>query len=224
MTLQRLPNGSVRISRLDEWHLQALRRIPFMADPGDDEKALRRVFPAPFAAGDASEQQQEDWVEFVQPEMQSLFEGSIAKVASDLKSATLSDPEEFEEEEDDDDSEADDDDNDDAESGESVGLERDAAAGEEAAPESGSEKPKEPEPLWELTVPAKHVEDWYRAMNQARLVLSSAKGAHRRDNEYIQRMLASGQIEMLIYYELLTSLCGWWVDVLYRSPGPESGE
>src|SRR5436190_5445147 len=102
MTLQKLPNGSVRIARLDEWHLEALRTIPQLADPGDDEKALRRVFPAPFAAGEATAEQQEDWVEYVQPDIQSLFEGSLERVAADLKTAGISEPAEPEDSEDDD--------------------------------------------------------------------------------------------------------------------------
>ena len=202
MTLQKLPNGSVRIARLDEWHLDALRSIPVLADPGDDEKALRRVFPAPFAAGDATAEQQEDWVEYVQPDLQNLFEGSLERVARDLKTAHLSavtdDPEEDEEEDDD---EKDDDDED---SDNEVEDEDEDKVGVKA-------------PEWELTVPADHVEDWYRAMNQARLVLSSGKDAHRTDHDYVTRMLLSGELDVLVRYEMLTAMCGWWVEVLLRT-------
>ena len=210
MTLQRLPNGSVRISRVDEWHLQALRRIPLLADPGDDEKALRRVFPAPFVAGDASAEQQEDWVEFVQPEMQALFEESLSRVASDLKNATLSEPEEQDEDEEDEPEEAD---------GDLDGLAPNAGEEPADAGEDAPSKEEDPGPMWEVTIPAGHVEDWYRAMNQARLVLSAAKEAHRRDNDYIKRIVASGEVEMIIHYEILTGMCGWWCDVMLDSRG-----
>jgi hypothetical protein len=203
MTLQRLPNGSVRIARLDEWHLDALRSIPQLADPGDDEKALRRVFPAPFAAGEATPEQQEDWVEYVQPDLQTLFEGSLERVAADLKTAQRSDPAEMDDEEDDEE-----------EDDEEVEDGKDGEDDEEEEEEEDKIAIKAPE--WEFTVPADHVEDWYRAMNQARLVLSSAKEAHRTDNDFVTRMLLSGELDVLVRYEMLTAMCGWWVEVMLR--------
>jgi hypothetical protein len=206
MTLQRLPDGSVRIARLDDWHLDALRHIPVLADPGDDEKALHRVYPAPFAAGEATTEQQEDWAEFVQPELETLFEGSVKRVARDLKKARLSDPppppppvappapgnanEERDSEE--------------------------LMDSDETADSPPDGEPAAPEQEWELTIPAGHVEDWFRAMNQARLVLSASKGAHRTDQEHVTRMLVNGEIEMLVRYEMLTAMCGWWVEVMMR--------
>lgn len=206
MTLQRLPNGSVRIARLDEWHLEALRTIPQIADPGDDEKALRRVFPAPFAAGEATPEQQEDWVEYVQPDLQALFEGSLERVAGDLKTVHVSAPEDTDDQEEDEDDEDDEDD---------VEEEEDEDDDDEGEEEDSKDVAIRP-PRWELTVPAAHVEDWFRAMNQARLVLSSAKEAHRTDQEYVTRMLVSGELEVLIRYEMLTAMCGWWVEVMLR--------
>ena len=69
---------------------------------------------------------------------------------------------------------------------------------------------------WEFTIPAAHVEDWYRAMNQARLMLSERHEAHRGDDEHIAKLFMSGRMETLIQYELLTALCGWWVEVLMK--------
>jgi len=178
MTLQRQPDGSVRIAQLDDWHLNVLRRIPLLADPGDDEKALCRVYPAPYDAGEATPEQQADWAEYVQPELQSLFETSLDRVNQDLRTAHLSEP---------------------------PPPGTDAALLEPAAPE------------WTVNVPAAHVEDWFRAMNQARLVLSSSREAHRTDQEYLAGMLLKGEIELLIQYEMLTALCGWWVEVILNS-------
>lgn len=180
MTLQRQPDSSVRIARLDDWHLEALRRIPALADPGDDERALRRVYPAPFVAGEGTREQQEDWAEYVQPEMETLFESSIERVSSDLKTAHLSKP-------------------------------------AESAAKDGKEPAEDPQPEWTINVPAAHVEDWFRAMNQARLVLSSSREAHRQDQEYVTTMLLKGEVDLLIQYEMLTALCGWWVDIMLRA-------
>ncbi len=178
MTVQRQLDGAVRIAGLDEWHLEALRSIPRLAHPGEDERALRRVFPAPYAAGDASVEQQEDWAEYVQPELEALFEGSLSRVSADLKTAHLAEPQ---------------------------------ARSEKAEP-----PPDDPEPEWAINIPAGHVEDWFRAMNQARLVLSATKETHRHDQEYITGMIEQGEIESLVLYEMLTALCGWWVDVMMR--------
>jgi hypothetical protein len=180
MTLQRQTDGSVRIAGLDDWHLEALRRIPQLALPGEDERALRRVFPAPYAAGDASVEQQEDWAEYVQPELEALFEGSLHRVREDLKTAHLAEP---------------------------------------APPSKGRDRSatEEQEPEWVINVPADHVEDWFRAMNQARLVLSSTQQAHRQDQDYVAGMIARGDLEVLVQYEMLTALCGWWVEVLLNN-------
>jgi hypothetical protein len=182
MTLQRQTDGSVRIAGLDDWHLEALRSIPQLALPGEDERALRRVFPAPYAAGDASVEQQEDWAEYVQPELEALFEGSLARVSADLKTAHLAEP----------------------------APRHKAGRGESPG--------EDQEPEWVINVPADHVEDWFRAMNQARLVLSSTYEAHRQDQDYVAGMIARGDLEVLVQYEMLTALCGWWVDVLLNHP------
>ena len=203
MTLQRLQDGSVRLAQLNEWQLRTLQSIPLVADAGDDDDALRRLFPAPFAAGEATNEQQEDWAELVQPELEDLFETSLARVSKDLKMIELdTSPKEPAELEHQDEPAAP------ARRGRGRSKSRKSATkGESAAP---------PQELWRLTIPADHIEDWYRAMNQARLVLSEKHHAHRTDSAHIARMFISGKMEALIHYELLTGLCGWWVDVLMR--------
>src|SRR5688500_7023987 len=89
MTLQRLSDGSARLAQLNEWQLRTLQSIPAVAHAGEDDDALRRLFPAPFAPGEATEEQQEDWAELVQPELEALFETSLARVAKDLKMIEL---------------------------------------------------------------------------------------------------------------------------------------
>ena len=207
MTLSRLPDGSVRFDQIDEWQLQSLKSIPAAADPRDEDGPLRRLFPAPFSSGEATPEQQEDWAELVQPELEALFSGSLATVAADLRTAEqIPEPPAPE-------------------------PEPPAAAPPAADPEPGPEgapvRPRRPRrraaksappgPRWRLNVPADHVEDWFRAMNQARLMMSERFEAHRTDGQHIARMLAAGKFEMVIFYELLTGLCGWWVDqVLHR--------
>ena len=218
MRLSRLPDGSVHLSQMEEWHLRTLRSLPGLADPGDDESALRRLYPAPFEAGETTEEQKEDWAELVQPELEQLFETSLERVSADVKNAQLElrPPPPPREETDDEEEDA--------------GIEKPPAV---RAPEAAARKrprsprpaairpPEKSEPLdspprWELAIPAAHVEDWYRAMNQARLILAETHNAHRTDDEHIARLFMSGRMEPLIQYELLTALCGWWVEALMK--------
>lgn len=220
MRVSRLPDGSVQLSQLDDLQLRMLRSLPGLADPGDDEAALRRLYPAPFEPGETTDEQKEDWAELVQPELEQLFENSLERVSADVKTARLESlpPPAME------------DDGEDQEDEEEVGIEKPprvrapdpAMRKRPRSPRRAAIRPPQKEappelPLrWEFTIPAAHVEDWYRAMNQARLILSERHAAHRTDDEHIARLLMSGRMESLIQYELLTALCGWWVEVLMR--------
>ena len=87
MTIQRLPDGSVKIADLEDWNLDLLKSIPTLAVAGESGKAQKRLFPDAFASGDAKEEQIEDWEEFVRPELEDLFSGSLAKVTGDVSAA-----------------------------------------------------------------------------------------------------------------------------------------
>ena len=196
MRISLLPNGSVHLSQVNEWELRTLRSLPGIADPGDNEAALRRLYPAPFQAGEATQEQQEDWAEFVQPDLEQLFESSLERVSADVKQARLQPPPDTKAERNDGDS------------------------GDKDHDEDGVEPETDDEvstaPRWEFTVPAAHAEDWFRAMNQARLMLSERHEAHRSDDEHIAKLFTTGNMEPLIQYELLTALCGWWVEVMLK--------
>lgn len=213
MRFSRLPDGSVHLSQMDEWQLRLLRSLPGLADPGDDEAALRRLYPAPFEPGETTEEQKEDWAELVQPELEQLFENSLERVSADVKSARLEPPPAMEE-----DASRDDKEDEGVEKPPRVRVPVPAARKRPRNPRPAEVRSPEPEaPLrWEFTIPVSHVEDWYRAMNQARLILSERHAAHRTDDEHIARLFMSGRIEPLIQYELLTAMCSWWVDALMR--------
>jgi len=201
MTLQRLPDGSVQVAHLDEWHLQMLRSIPSLASAGEDREVRNGLFPRPFSPGDATEENFRDWDELVRPELEQLFTDSLQHVAKDLEQAEP----------------------------EPVAPTPPGNTGEssDSAPPAPARKrrkgarstqspPASPSVQWGFKIPADHVEDWYRAMNQARLMLSAKHEAHRTDNAHIASMFISGKMEALIQYELLTGLCSWWVDALLR--------
>jgi hypothetical protein len=207
MTLQRLKDGSVRITQIDEWHLEMLRNIPSLASTGENEKARQRLFPRPFAESEVTEENFRDWEEFVRPGIEQLFSDSLQRVSQDIEGAArdVSEAAKTTEEAD-------------------PALPEDSAGPPPAPPRrkrrkaSGTEpgvSPPEPA-LWSFRIPAAHVEDWYRAMNQVRLMLSTKHEAHRTDNAHIAGMFISGKMETLIQYELFTGLCSWWVEVLLK--------
>jgi hypothetical protein len=198
MTLQRLSDGSVRVANLDEWHLQMLRSIPSLAVATEDDGARQRLFPRPFSAGDATEEAFHDWDEFVRPGLEQLFNDSIECVTQDLAGAAPEEP--------------------------VPPLPKDSAEDSSESPPPRKRRNSKRGPgiappdrvLWGFKIPAGHVEHWYRAMNQVRLVLSAKHEAHRTDNEHIANMFISGKMETLIQYELFTGLCSWWVEALLR--------
>lgn len=79
-----------------------------------------------------------------------------------------------------------------------------------AAPESTGAATA-PKMVYSLTIPQDHVEHWFLAMNQARLVLSAK---YRIDSEQLPdlgRLLETGAIEFWFQYELFCRLQGWLV-------------
>ena len=68
-------------------------------------------------------------------------------------------------------------------------------------------------PHFGLTIPADHVEQWYRALNQARIVLSATYGIDSENVPDLPKLLESGQLEKWFQYELFVSLQGWLVEV-----------
>jgi hypothetical protein len=82
--------------------------------------------------------------------------------------------------------------------------------------ESGSEPPPAPPSRWTLAIPAEHVEDWFRAMNAARLVMSQRHECHRTDTEYFLKAIADGETARLAQYGLLTAMCDWWITALMQ--------
>jgi hypothetical protein len=208
MTLYRLEDGSVRVAHLDEWHLDTLRKIPSLASVEDDEIGRQRLFPVPFERGDVSEECLRDWDELVRPDLERLFADSLQRVAADLELAVPETPDPPEKEE--------------APAPDGTAETPDAKGAAES-PQTrrrrrkgpGISPPgKKPPVRWSFLIPAAHVEDWFRAMNQARLMLSEKYEAHRMDDGHIASMFISGNMEPLIQYELFTGLCSWWVNSL----------
>lgn len=143
MRLRILKSGSLALSRLNPLEVDALLRIPQHADPTDVPEAKTRLFQNPVVMQDFSEtpgvaSMNEDWQDYVIPEMEQLFAGCIDEVRSDL------------------------------------GRLRPHVRKNTPPPaeSEGEEEAAETTVQFRLTIPRANTEAWFRAMNQARLVMA----------------------------------------------------
>jgi hypothetical protein len=79
------------------------------------------------------------------------------------------------------------------------------------------------EPRFIIHIPADHVEDWYRALNQARLCMSERHGIDSDRQSLLLELIASGQVDVLFQYELFTGFQDWLIRaVMWRETAEES--
>jgi hypothetical protein len=71
----------LRLARLDLFFVELLRQIPASADPGDNEAARERLYPLATNDGEANE----DWREYVHPDLEEFFETAGQLVKEDLE-------------------------------------------------------------------------------------------------------------------------------------------
>ncbi len=78
-------DGGVRISKLDPFLAELVQQIPAAADADASSAAQQRLFYSPVAdEDDPSEEIQEDWQEYVEPGLRSLFVSADDVVRGDL--------------------------------------------------------------------------------------------------------------------------------------------
>jgi hypothetical protein len=75
---------------LEPFYLDLLRRIPEGAEPGDNVPARERLFSGPMRVDSAGFNQ--DWREFVEPELREMFRSAQEIVAGDLRALPPLDP------------------------------------------------------------------------------------------------------------------------------------
>lgn len=187
MHCQRQSDGSVLLRHINAFEYNTFWELQSLADPADHLDAKNRLYPPPYLKSEASEETRNDWDEFVRTELELQLGASMTNVLADLDKAIHETTGETTEDED--------------------GEDDDEAEEEES---------KAPPTRWTFTIPAEHVEDWFRAMNAARLVMSQRYESHRTDFNYVVAAVNSGSTSRLVQYELLTSLCDWWLQALMR--------
>lgn len=223
MLLQLLPNGDISLINIHPLEANALLAIPMNADATGTPEAEARLFPSPvdessYAAHDPLEvaATQEDWEEFVVPELRELFDGGLARVMENLKKLTPAPYEEFDEE----DEESDDEDEDEEDEEFLNDLLEQTENAEEKGPlkpdsdQAGEAEVAEPKPKadlmpnYKLTIPRALAEDWFRAMNQARLVMAEKTVWIDETGE------VHGPFLSQVHYEIYTSFQGWLIEMV----------
>ena len=72
------------LEEIEPFFLDLLRGLPECADPGNHPAARARLFSAPMAPGSDGDEFNEDWENYVEPEIRELFRSTQEIVAGDL--------------------------------------------------------------------------------------------------------------------------------------------
>jgi hypothetical protein len=133
--------------------LWILHEIPKQADPTDAKEANQRLYPSPFSPDqDSHGSTVEDWEEIIYPELKEEFQAAVKTVVHDLRRTRKLSQAENAASRKSDDGEFDDE-----------LTELDTADDQEQ---------EEPLPdAYLIEIPHEHAQEWYSAMNQARLVM-----------------------------------------------------
>jgi hypothetical protein len=156
--------------------------VALHADPSGSPAASERLYQTPVKQPqhDADEELVDDWQEFVMPDLRQEFTKQLDCVANDLRQAQPeSTPSPLDDDSLHDDALDDDPLDDDALDNDALdndaldddALDDDPLREDEA--KAGAEDDAAPAATYELIIPFDHIESWYGALNQARLVLQA---------------------------------------------------
>ena len=177
MKIRRIISKGLVLSGMPAAQLRMLEQVALHADPSGSPAASERLYQTPVKQPqhDADEELVEDWQEFVMPDLRQEFTRQLDCVANDLRQAQ---PESTPSTLDDDslDNDALDDDPLDDDPLDDDALDDDALDDDplrEDEAKAGTEDDAAPAATYELIIPFDHIESWYGALNQARLVLQA---------------------------------------------------
>jgi hypothetical protein len=182
MKMRRIISKGLVLSGMPAAQLRMLEQVALHADPSGSPAASERLYQTPVKQPqhDADEELVEDWQEFVMPDLRQEFTRQLDCVANDLRQAqpestpsTLDDDSLDNDALDDDPLDDDplDDDALDDDALDDDALDDDPLREDEA--KAGAEDDAAPAATYELIIPFDHIESWYGALNQARLVLQA---------------------------------------------------
>jgi hypothetical protein len=189
MHLSLLPSGDIAITEIHPLEASALQSIPTHADPQENQELTKRLYPPVIVDGpdqthDPMEvaETEADWDEFVVPELKEIFEGAMQHVQENLQHLRPSAPRPERVEE------------------------KEASAPDGKISEPSPSADSRLLPTYELIIPRAEVENWYRAMNQARLAMVENTLWIEANGDLHGPFLAQ------IHYEIYTSFQQWLVE------------
>jgi hypothetical protein len=182
MKMRRIISKGLVLSGMPAAQLRMLEQVALHADPSGSPAASERLYQTPVKQPqhDADEELVEDWQEFVMPDLRQEFTRQLDCVANDLRQAQPeSTPSTLDDDSLDNDALHDDSLDDDSLDDDSLhddslhddSLDDDPLREDEA--KAGTEDDAAPAATYELIIPFDHIESWYGALNQARLVLQA---------------------------------------------------
>ena len=187
MKIRRVPSRGLVISRLPASHLRLLQQIPLHADPAGSRGAEERLYQSPVKTplDDTEDELVNDWNDHVLPDLRSDFARQIDCVTADLLTVRR----EY------------------APATAETPAVRENEPGEDE--DEDDEETQPPGDSYELVIPLDHVESWYGALNQARLVMQARYNFPETESlEAIVALLASENLKPYLTSRFYTEVQG----------------
>ena len=206
MKMRRIISKGLVLSGMPAAQLRMLEQVALHADPSGSPAASERLYQSPVKQPQnvTDEELVDDWQEFVMPDLRHEFTRQLDCVANDLSQAQReSTPSPLHDDSPHDDSLREGEDEDDGESEEEF-EDEDAATS--------------PAATYELIIPFDHIESWYGALNQARLVMQERYEFPETENlEAMVALLTSKNLKPYLtsrfYMEIQGALLDLGMDV-----------
>jgi hypothetical protein len=159
MKMRRIISKGLVLSGMPAPQLRMLEQVALHADPSGSPAASERLYQSPVKEPQnvTDEELVDDWQEFVMPDLRQEFTRQLDCVANDLSQAqresTPSPP------------------HDDSLHDDSLREDEDEDEDEDNDESEDEDAATSPAATYELIIPFDHIESWYGALNQARLVM-----------------------------------------------------
>ncbi len=92
MDILPLPNGGLRFLEMPAAFYEQLSLLSQTCDPDDDPTIVSRLYPHPLDPSEALEDREkaeEDWADYVRPELEVAFDSNMLTVMNDLADANI---------------------------------------------------------------------------------------------------------------------------------------
>ncbi len=215
MKMRRIISKGLVLSGMPAAQLRMLEQVALHADPSGSAAASERLYQSPVKQPQnvTDEELVDDWQEFVMPDLRHEFTRQLDCVAHDLSQAQPeSTPSPLHEDSLHEDSLHDDSLHDDSLHDDSL------REGEDEDEDESEDEATSPAATYELIIPFDHIESWYGALNQARLVMQERYEFPETENlEAMVELLTSKNLKPYLtsrfYMEIQGALLDLGMDV-----------